>query len=420
MSTISLETLNPLDVAQAQVRAAVERLSLGPDVYEILHQPQRVLSVSIPVRMDDGSLRSFQGFRSQHTDVIGPGKGGVRFHPSVTLDEVKALSIWMTCKCAVLGLPYGGAKGGVVCDPGLMSAREREELARGYIRAVAPVIGPDLDIPAPDVNTNAQLMGYMLDEYDRMRGRNVPGLITGKPVVLGGSLGRGSATGQGCAIVIREAAARLGLELRGMRVVIQGFGNVGSHSAAILGAMGCTVVGVVDALGGAYAEQGIDVAALARHVAASGTVAGMPGTTPISSEQLFVLDVDIVVPAALENQITREVARAMTAKIVAEAANGPTTPEAAAVLQERGVLVVPDVLASAGGVTVSYFEWVQNTMGYYWTEAEVADRLERMMVQSFTAVWEMRERHAVPMREAAFMVGVQRLADAMAARGWTH
>lgn len=420
MPTKSLETLNPLDAAQGQIRAAVGRLSLSKDVYEILREPQRVLVVSIPVRMDDGTLTSFIGYRSQHTDVIGPGKGGVRFHPQVTLDEVKALSIWMTFKCAVLGLPYGGAKGGVVCDPGTLSRGELEGLARGYIRSIAPIVGPERDIPAPDVNTNAELMGYMLDEYDRMRGRNVPGLITGKPLVLGGSLGRGSATGQGCAIVVREAAKRLGLSLAGLRVAVQGFGNVGSHTARILSEMGCRIVAVVDAFGGAYCTEGIDVAALQNHVRMAGTAFGMPGTEPITSAQMFALDVDILVPAALENQITRDVARTVRARIVAEAANGPTTPEATVILEERGVLVIPDVLASAGGVTVSYFEWVQNTMGYYWTGAEVTDKLDRMMVQSFESIWEMRVGQNCSMRDAAFMVGVQRVADAMAARGWTH
>lgn len=420
MATSTLETLNPLDVARGQIRAAVERLSLGADVFEILKEPQRVMQVSIPVHMDDGTLRCFTGYRAQHTNVIGPGKGGVRFHPDVTLDEVQALSIWMTFKCAVLGLPYGGAKGGVICDPAALSAREREELARGYIRAIAPIIGPDQDIPAPDVNTNAQVMGHMLDEYDRLRGHNVPGLITGKPLVLGGSVGRGSATGRGCAIVVREAADRLGLKLSGLRVAIQGFGNVGSHTAAILSELGCSVVAVVDARGGAYCVQGIDIAALSQHVKNSGTVGGMPGTEPITSAALFALDVDIVVPAAIENQITVEVARRIRARIVAEAANGPTTPEAARILDQRGVLVIPDILASAGGVTVSYFEWVQNTMGYYWTGDEVAEKLERLMVQSFRSVWAMRLRHGCTMREAAFMVGVERVAAAMAARGWTH
>lgn len=416
--TTSLETQNPVEIAQGQIRRAVERLGLPLQVYEILKEPQRVLTVSVPVHMDDGRLQSFLGFRAQHTDVIGPGKGGVRFHPSVDIEEVKALSIWMTFKCAVLGLPYGGAKGGVVCDPGALSARELEQLSRGYIRAIASVIGPDIDIPAPDLNTNPAVMGHMLDEYARLRGRSAPGVITGKPVVLGGSRGRAAATGRGCAIVVREAARRIALPLAGARVAVQGFGNVGANAALALQELGCKVVGVVDALGGAVNANGLDIESLQRHVGERGTVRGAAGSSEISSRDLFGLDVDILVPAAIENQITSAVARRVRAKIVAEAANGPTTPEGAAVLAERGILVIPDLLASAGGVTVSYFEWVQNTMNFYWPEAEVHEKLETMMVRAFEELWTLRGEHDTSLREAAYLVGVRRLADAMAARGW--
>jgi glutamate dehydrogenase len=418
--TPASETLNPFHIAQRQIQDAVTRLNLPQDVYELLKEPVRVLTVSIPVRMDSGETRTFIGYRSQHTDVIGPTKGGVRFHPEVTLDEVKALSIWMTVKCAVLGLPYGGGKGGVICDPTAMSWKEVEQLSRGYIRAIASIVGPERDIPAPDVNTNSRIMGFMLDEYDRLRGQNTPGLLTGKPVVLGGSQGRGEATGRGCAVVVREAAKRMGLQLEGARVALQGFGNVGSHAAAILAQMGCRIVGVVDARGGAYNPEGMDVEALRRWVAENRTVGGFPGSTPITSAELFRLDCDILVPAALENQITADVAADVKAVLVAEAANGPTTPEASEILFERGIVVIPDVLASAGGVTVSYFEWVQNLMNYYWPVEEVNEKLERMMVTAFDHLWRMREEHGINLRQAAFTYGIKRVAEAMVARGWVE
>lgn len=418
--SIAAETLNPFETAQHQIENAVTRLNLPRAVYELLREPTRILTCSIPVKMDDGSYRSFIGYRAQHTDVVGPTKGGVRFHPMVTVDEVKALSIWMTFKCALLGLPYGGAKGGVVCDPQELSIREIEQLSRGYIRAVASIIGPERDIPAPDVNTNSRLMGFMLDEFDRLRGQNTPGLITGKPIILGGSQGRGDATGRGCAVVVREAARHMGLSLQGAKVAIQGFGNVGSHAARILEEMGCKVVGVVDVRGGIYREEGLDVKKLMAWVDDQKSVVGFPGTTPLAPDALFALPVDILIPAALENQITAKIARTVQAKIVAEAGNGPTTPEGSAVLYERGITVVPDLLASAGGVTVSYFEWVQNLMNYYWPESEVHEKLERMMVASYNEMAAMEKKHGVNSRLAAFMVGIQRLSDAMVARGWVE
>ncbi len=418
MASVVTETLDPFQTAQGQVRQAVAALGAPQAVFEYLREPCRVLVCSIPVQMDDGHVRSFIGYRAQHTDVIGPTKGGVRFHPQVTLDEVKALSIWMTFKCALLGLPYGGAKGGVVCDPQELSVHELEQLSRGYIRAISAIIGPERDIPAPDVNTNAKLMGFMLDEFDRLKGQNTPGLITGKPLVLGGSKGRDEATGRGCAVVIREAAQVMGFSLAGATVALQGFGNVGSNTARILSEMGCTVTAVVDAQGGAYNPNGLSIHALQEWTQEHRTVAGFPGSQPLTSEELFALPVDIIVPAALESQITARVARSVKAKLIAEAANGPTTPEGSDVLFARGIRVIPDILASAGGVTVSYFEWVQNLMNYYWPESEVQEKLERMMVDSFHAMAEMADRHAVTFRKAAFMVGIERLSQAMAARGW--
>ncbi len=418
MASVITETLDPFQTAQGQVKQAVAALGAPRAVFEYLREPCRVLVCSIPVQMDDGHVRTFIGYRAQHTDVIGPTKGGVRFHPQVTLDEVKALSIWMTFKCALLGLPYGGAKGGVVCDPQELSVRELEQLSRGYIRAISPIIGPERDIPAPDVNTNAKLMGFMLDEFDRLKGQNTPGLITGKPLVLGGSKGRDEATGRGCAVVIREAAHLMGFSLAGSTVALQGFGNVGSNTARILVEMGCTVTAVVDARGGAHNPLGLDVAALQAWSNEHHTVAGFPGSQPLTSQELFALPVDIIVPAALESQITAQVARSVKAKLIAEAGNGPTTPEGSDVLFARGIRVIPDILASAGGVTVSYFEWVQNLMNYYWPESEVQEKLERMMVESFHAMAEMADRHGVTYRKAAFMVGIERLSQAMAARGW--
>lgn len=412
------ETLNPFEIAQSLIHNATSELDLPANVYEYLKEPQRILTVSIPVRMDDGSVKTFIGYRSQHSDVVGPAKGGVRFHPGVTLDEVKALSMWMTIKCAVVGLPYGGAKGGIICNPADLSKRELEGLARGYIRAMADFVGPERDIPAPDVNTNAQVMGWMMDEYSQIHGVNTPGLITGKPMILGGSAGRTAATGRGVVITIREAARRIGLKLEGATAAIQGFGNVGSHTARFLAELGVKIVGIVDVKGGAYNPDGIDIQAALEATKLHGTVEGMAGTTPIDTNGLFGLDVDILVPAALENQITLANVHSIKAKILAEAANGPTTPEAAAVMTEKGIMQVPDILCNAGGVTVSYFEWVQNLQNYYWTEEEVNAKLELIMVKAFDAVFEMSEQKGVSMRRAAYMAAIKRLADAMAARGW--
>ncbi len=412
------ETLNPFEIAQILIYNATRELGLPTAVYEHLKEPQRVLTVSIPIRMDNGEVKTFIGYRSQHSDVIGPCKGGVRFHQDVNLDEVKALSMWMTFKCAVMGLPYGGGKGGVICNPAELSKRELESLSRGYIRTLSQFVGPDRDIPAPDVNTNQQIMGWMMDEYSRMKGYNAPGLITGKPMILGGSAGRGAATGRGTVICIREAANRMGLGLRGATAAIQGFGNVGSHTALLLDDLGVKVVAIVDARGGAYNPSGIHIHEAVDYYQQNGTVKGMPYTESIDSNTLFGLDVDILVPAALENVITLANVDSIKAKIIAEAANGPTTPEAARVLSEKGILQIPDILCNAGGVTVSYFEWVQNIQNYYWSEEEVNQKLETMMVHAFNAVYHMMEERTVSMRRAAYMVAIKRLAEAMGARGW--
>lgn len=412
------ETLNPHAIAQTLINSAVRELALPSSVYEYLKEPERILHVSIPVKMDNGEVRTFIGYRSQHSTVVGPAKGGVRFHQDVTLDEVKALSTWMTFKCAVIGLPYGGGKGGIICDPSHLSKRELEMLSRGYVRALGDFVGPDRDIPAPDVNTNPQIMGWMMDEYSKMKGVNAPGLITGKPMILGGSAGRGAATGRGTVICIREAANRIGLNLKGATAAIQGFGNVGSWTALLLAELGVKILAVNDVHGGAYNPNGLNVTEVVEYYQQHGTVKGFPGTENIASTDLLTLPVDVLVPAALENQITLANADKISAKIIAEAANGPTTPEAARILTEKGILQIPDILCNAGGVTVSYFEWVQNLQNYYWTEEEVNEKLEHMMVNAFNAVYKVHEQRKVSMRRSAYMVAVKRLADAMTARGW--
>lgn len=412
------ELMNPFRIVQGQLKAAVDHLQLGDDVYETLKEPMRVTEVAIPVRRDDGHLTSFIGYRAQHTDAIGPTKGGIRFHPAVTVDEVKGLAMWMTFKTAVMGLPYGGAKGGVICNPAELSERELEELSRGYVRRLVSVLGPEVDIPAPDVNTNPRVMGWMLDEFDRVRGQHNPGFITGKPLVLGGSKGRVEATGRGVVYTILDAMRRLSLEPKACTAAIQGFGNVGSNTARFLAQAGVKLVAVEDVRGGAYCVDGFDVEDLLAFAHRTGSVGGYPGSQTIDTEALFALDVDVLVPAALENQITSRVARAVHAKIIAEAANGPTTPDGDDILEERGIFVIPDILCNAGGVTVSYFEWVQNTAGYYWTAEEVNDRLRRMMAEAFEHVYSMKDEHRVTMRRAAYLVAVHRVAEACEARGW--
>lgn len=415
-----LELTNPYQTAQRQLKEACDVLALDDRIFQVLSCPQRVMEVCIPVRMDDGHIQAFTGYRAQHIDVLGPTKGGVRFHQDVNIDEVRGLSMWMTFKTSVLGLPYGGAKGGIVVDPFRLSERELEEVSRGYIRALAPILGPERDIPAPDVNTNPRIMGWMLDEWDRLRGYNVPGFITGKPLVLGGSAGRLEATGRGVVFCIREAARRLQLDPHNLRAAVQGMGNVGGQTVRLLHEMGVTVVAVVDAGGGAYAPDGLDVPALLEWVKEHKTSAGFPGSQPITNEQLLTLAVEVVVPAALENQITADIARRFRGRILAEAANGPTTLEADAILRERGVFVIPDILCNAGGVTVSYFEWCQNLSGYYWSEREVNEKLELRMVDAFDNVYRMHESHQVHLRTAAYMVSASRLAEALSARGWIH
>ncbi|MCR4398316.1 MAG: Glu/Leu/Phe/Val dehydrogenase [Firmicutes bacterium] len=411
-------TLNPFEIAQRQIAEACKALGLEPAVYEILKQPKRFLEVSFPVRMDDGSIQVFTGWRSQHTDALGPCKGGLRFHPESYADEVKALSMWMTFKCATLGLPYGGGKGGIRCDVKKMSQGEIERMSRAFMEAISPIVGPEKDIPAPDVYTNPQIMAWMTDEFSRLKGYNAFGVLTGKPLIIGGSAGRGTATARGCVFVVREAARKLGINMKGATVVVQGFGNAGSFAAQLIQDLGAKVIAANDSKGAAFNPKGMDARELAEHKSKTGSVKGFPGSRDMSNDELLSLECDILIPAALENQITSKNVSGVKARIIGEAANGPTTPEADEVLYKKGVLVLPDILASAGGVTVSYFEWVQNLMNFYWTEEEVNSRLERMMVQAFEAIYDLHERKGVSMRDAAYMNAVNRVAQAMRVRGW--
>lgn len=416
---MSKNEISALEVAHEQLEKIAKFLKLDPAIHAILKEPQQCIEVSIPVTMDDGTIRVFTGYRSLHSTAIGPGKGGIRFHQNVTMDEVKALSIWMTFKCGVLNLPYGGGKGGVIVDPSELSRDELERLSRGYIRAIAPVIGEKIDIPAPDVNTNPTIMGWMIDEYIKIKGNDI-GVITGKPIILGGSEGRVAATGRGTAIIVREALKKLNIDIKGAKVAVQGYGNVGSFAVRFIHELGAKIIAVSDINGGIYNENGFDPAELDKEMAEKKTIYGLAGAKQISNSDILEIECDVLVPAALENQLTNENADKVRAKVVAEAANGPTTPEADEILRSKGIIVVPDILTNAGGVTVSYFEWVQNRYGLYWKEAEVNLRLEEAMVKAFDNVWKMYEDHIaeVTPRMAAYMVSIDRVAQAIKARGW--
>ncbi|MFB4164948.1 Glu/Leu/Phe/Val dehydrogenase [Alteribacillus sp. JSM 102045] len=415
---ITTHNKNPYDIVKDLLKDSVTELGLNENIYHILKKPNRVLEVSLPVRMDNGRIRNFTGYRSQHLDIIGPTKGGIRFHPNVNLDEVKALSIWMSLKSAILDLPLGGGKGGVIVDPNELSEKEIEELSRTYIRKITPIIGPQKDIPAPDVNTSPEIMGWMIDEYDQLRGYNIPGMLTGKPIIIGGSEGRLEATGRGVVLTIREAAKVLGMDLSSSTAALQGFGNVGSMAAKFLHQLGVKVVAVTDAKGGVYDKEGLDVPDLLQFVQDGYSVSEYTKADPLTNEDLFGLPVDIFIPAAIENQITKNTAPAIQAKIVAEAANGPTTPAGDEILEEKNIFVIPDILCNAGGVTVSYFEWVQNEMNYYWKAEEVNQKLEERMVFGFQNVLKIREERGIRMRNAAYTVGIKHIAQALVARGW--
>ena len=413
------EKLNSFEIAQRQLDTAAAVMGLDPTVHELLKWPMRELHVSIPVRMDDGSVRVFQGFRVQHNDALGPAKGGIRFHPAETVDTIRALAAWMTWKTSVLGLPLGGGKGGIICNPKSMSQGELQRLSREYVRAIGDFIGPDVDVPAPDVYTTPQIMAWMMDEYSVMHGRNVPGMITGKPLVLGGSAGRHDATARGALYCVREAARHLGMDLEGRTMAIQGCGNGGQY-AALLGQelLGLKTVAISDSSGCIYNEDGLDVAAVADHKKHTGSVLDCPESECIPADDLLTLDVDVLMPAAIENQLRADNAGQVRARIVAELANGPTTPEADDILHENGVYVIPDFLCNAGGVTVSYFEQVQNAYRFYWREEEVYELLDERMTTAFKTVAAAAERYQVPNRVAAYTVAVGRVAEACKLRGW--
>jgi glutamate dehydrogenase (NAD(P)+) len=396
---------------------AARILNLEPGIWQILTHPKRQIIVSCPVQMDTGEIEVFTGYRVQYNITLGPAKGGIRYHPGVSLDEVTALAAWMTWKCAVAHIPFGGGKGGVICDPSKMSKREIEALTRRYIAEIVDAIGPEKDVPAPDVNTNEQIMAWVMDTYSMHVGHTTTSVVTGKPVELGGSLGRREATGRGVMIVTRESAKHLGLDIKAATVAIQGFGNVGSISAELLAEIGARIVAVTDWKGGVYNPQGLNVHKLIAHVQQHRTVDGFADAEPLRPAELFKLDVDILIPAALENQITIDNAPLIKARIVVEGANGPTTPEAHRYLHERGVFVVPDILANSSGVTTSYFEWVQDRYGYFWTEKEVNERLEAKMCEAFNAVVQNMLTYKVDMRTAAYIVAISRVATVTRLRG---
>ncbi|WP_158737412.1 Glu/Leu/Phe/Val dehydrogenase [Alteribacillus sp. YIM 98480] len=411
------EQTDLLSATQHEIKHALSKLGYKEDVYELLKEPVRTLTVRIPIRKDDGSVQVFTGYRSQHNDAVGPTKGGVRFHPSVTENEVKALSIWMSLKCGIVDVPFGGGKGGIVCDPRAMSFLETERLSRGYVRAISQIVGPTKDIPAPDVFTNSQIMAWMTDEYSRIREFDSPGFITGKPIVLGGSNGRETATAMGVTICVEEAAKKKKLDLDGARVIIQGFGNAGGFLAQILNERGAVIVGISDADGALYDKDGLDIDYLLERRDSFGTVTNLFSNT-ITNEELLECECDILVPAAISNQITEKNASNIKAEIIVEAANGPTTLEATKILTKRDVLLVPDILASSGGVTVSYFEWVQNNLGYYWSEEEVLEKLKKKIVTAFHNVIDTAKLHHVDNRLAAYIVGIRKMAEASTFRGW--
>lgn len=412
------EELNSFKIAQEQLDIIAEKLNLDKAAHALLREPMRILIVSIPVRMDSSEVKVFTGFRVQHNNARGPYKGGIRFHPKETLDTVKALACWMTWKCAVVNIPYGGGKGGVICDPKAMSQKELERLSRGYIRAIADFIGPKRDIPAPDVYTNPQIMAWMLDEYEQIVREYTPGAITGKPTLLGGAEGRGDSTAQGVIYTIREAAKYMGISLKGATVAVQGYGNAGSFVALKMNELGAKVVAVSDSKGGIYSEKGLDPNVVLTHKMKNGSVVGFSGAKEITNEELLALNADVLIPAALENQITRKNAVEVKARILAEAANGPTTVEADKILYDKGVFVIPDFLCNAGGVVGSYFEWVQNNCSYYWSSEEFYSKLDKVMIDAFQKVLEVHLKSRVDMRMAAYMISIQRVVEAMKLRGW--
>lgn len=409
--------MNLFEMAKIPFTKATEVMNLNPNAAAILGAPERTVEVSIPVKMDNGSVKVFTGYRSQNSTILGPAKGGVRYHQNVSIDEVKTLGFWMTTKCAIAGLPYGGGKGGIIVDPRELSEKELEALTRGYIDKIAPIIGEKLDIPAPDVNTNGQIMSWMVDEFSKIKGQYEPGFVTGKPLSLGGSLGRDAATGRGVMTAVIEAIKTKGVKPEDSTCAVQGFGNVGSWAAKLIHDAGLKVVALSDVNGGIYNPEGLDPYKVSEFVKETGSVVNYPGTTPLTNEGVLEAKVTVLVPAALELQITKENAHKINAEFIVEGANGPTTPEADAILDARGIMVVPDILANGGGVTVSYFEWVQNLSRFFWTEEDVIEKQNALMVKAFADVYKTAKEHKVDMRVGAYIVAIDRITTPMKLRG---
>ena len=408
---------NPYEVARAQLHHVADTFGIDESLVRVLERCKKAVVVSVPTRMDDGSIQVFEGYRVQHNIARGPSKGGIRYHPDVTLDEVRALAMWMTWKCALTGIPFGGAKGGIACDPKAMSKGELERMTRRYASEIVNEIGPDQDIPAPDVNTSGETMSWVFDTYSMNKGHSVLGVVTGKPLTIGGSLGREEATSRGALFTIREALAKLGESFEGLTCVVQGFGNVGSYLAVFLHEQGAKVIGISDSAVALHNENGIDVPAAFAWKHEHGTLKGLPSAEEIDPEDLLELECDVLAPCALEQVITGENADHIRARIIAEGANGPLTPDADAILEEKGVLILPDILANAGGVVVSYFEWVQGLQQYFWKEKEVNERLDEIMTRAFAETWQLREARHLSMRDAAYGLAVQRVAEATTVRG---
>ena len=413
------ETLNPFEIAQKQVKSACDKLNADPAVYEILKNPMRVLEVSFPVRLDDGTVKTFIGYRSQHNNAVGPFKGGLRFHPNVTRDEVKALSTWMTFKCSVAGIPYGGGKGGMAIDPKDYSKAELERISKGFATAISPIIGEKVDIPAPDVNTNGQIMSWMVEAYEKVAGKSTKGVFTGKPLEFGGSLARTEATGYGVHLTAKKALAKLNMDVKGATYAVQGFGNVGFYTAYYAHKDGAKIIAFSNSHVAIYNENGIDMEAVIKDFEENGRILTNKGYgKDITNAELLELEVDVLAPCALENQITSENADRIKAKVITEGANGPTTPEADEILFKKGIVVIPDILANSGGVVVSYFEWVQNLQSYYWSFEEVQQKEDALLSTAFEDVWALADEYKVDLRNAAYMKSIERISKAMKLRGW--
>ena len=416
---MSLETLNPFEIAQKQIKSACDKLNTDPAVYEILKNPMRVLEVSFPVKLDDGTIKTFTGYRSQHNNAVGPFKGGLRFHPAVTKDEVKALSTWMTFKCSVAGIPYGGGKGGMAIDPKKYSKAELERISRGFAEAISPLIGEKVDIPAPDVNTNGQIMSWMVDSYEKIVGHSAKGVFTGKPLEFGGSLARTEATGYGVHLAAKKALDKLNIDVKGATYAVQGFGNVGYYTAYYAYKDGAKIVAFANTDVASDNSTGLDMEAIIKDYEENGRIIENKGYgKDFTNEELLELEVDVLAPCALENQITSENADRIKAKVITEGANGPTTPEADEILYKKGIVVIPDILANAGGVVVSYFEWVQNLQGYYWSFDEVQKKEDTVLSNAFEDVWSIADEFKVDLRNAAYMSSIRRIEKAMKFRGW--